>query len=64
MPQYIKFKAQKIGHRTEIKDLIDGFNAEEVEYYNECIYWCHKMFQERVCDKVKIVSFVPPTVFK
>jgi len=51
MPQYQKFKAQKIGHRSEIKYLIEGFHTEEVNFHNECIFWCNKMFQERVCDK-------------
>ena len=48
--QYKKFKAKKIGHRSEIRGLIDRLSAE-FEFDNEVIFWSHKFFQERICDK-------------
>ena len=48
--QYKKFKAKKNGHRSEIMGWIDILN-HDLEFRNECVFWCHKFFQERVCDK-------------
>ena len=48
--QYKKFKAKKIGHRSEIRGLIDRLSAE-LEFDNEVIFWGHKFLQERICDK-------------
>ena len=48
--QYKKFKAKKIGHRNEIRGLIDRLNAD-FEFDNEVIFWSHKFLQERICDK-------------
>ena len=47
---YIKFKAKKNGHRSEIMGWIDILN-HDLEFRHECIFWCHKLFEERVCDK-------------
>ena len=48
--QYKKFKAKKIGHRSEIRGLIDRLCAQ-FEFDNEVIFWSHKFLQERICDK-------------
>ena len=48
--QYIKFKAKKNGHRSEIMGWIDVLSYD-LEFRHECIFWCHKFFEERVCDK-------------
>ena len=46
---YKAFKAKKVGHRSEIKVLINGLR--ELDFPNECIFWLNKYFQERVCSK-------------
>ena len=48
--QYIKFKAKKNGHRSEIMGWIDVLSYD-LEFRHECIFWCHKLLEERVCDK-------------
>ena len=47
--KYKKFKAKKIGHRSEIKELVD--KLRHLDFFNECIFWCHKFFEERICNK-------------
>ena len=49
--QYIKFKSKKNGHRSEIVGLIN--NMHDLKFSHECIYWCNKLFQERVCNKIE-----------
>ena len=49
LPLYQKFKAKNYGHKSEIMDLILGLY--KCEFYNECIFWCLKLFNERVCGK-------------
>ena len=48
-PSYKAFKARQIGHRSEIKLLIQGL--ADLEFNNECIFWHNKFFHERVCNK-------------
>ena len=47
--QYKNFKSKKNGHRSEIKTLILGL--QELEFNQECIFWCHKFLQNRDCDR-------------
>lgn len=51
--QYKKFKAKKIGgHKIEIWDFC--LELKKVQYpmfIQECIFWWHKLFQEKVCTK-------------
>ena len=44
--QYIKFKAKKNGHRSEIMGWIDVLSYD-LEFRHECIFWCHKFFEEK-----------------
>ena len=48
--QYKKFKAKKIGgHKIEIFNFCH--RLEKLEFAEECIFWLHKLFQEKVCNK-------------
>ena len=51
---YKAFKARKIGHRSEIDFLIQGLT--ELEFSAECIYWLHRFFKDRVCNKEEKVG--------
>ena len=51
--QYKKFKAKKIGgHKTEIWDFcLELEKVQHPMFLEECIFWWHKLFQEKVCTK-------------
>ena len=51
--QYKKFKAKKIGgHKIEIWDFcLELEKVEHPMFVGECIFWWHKLFQEKVCTK-------------
>ena len=51
--QYKKFKAKKIGgHKTEIWDFcLELEKVQHPMFVGECIFWWHKLFQEKVCTK-------------
>jgi hypothetical protein len=51
--QYKKFKAKKIGgHKNEIWDFcLELEKVEHPMFVGECIFWWHKLFQEKVCTK-------------
>ena len=51
---YKAFKARKIGHRSEIDFLILGLT--KLEFSKECIYWLHRFFKDRVCNKEEKVD--------
>ena len=51
-PQYKKFKAKNIGRKLhkELTHLADGLM--DLKFYEECIYWSHKIFEDlRILDK-------------